>query len=365
MIRIIIWDTPGSVHANGIIQAINSGYGSDISAQIEVLSSGAFDRAASDSNIIAILRSYTGVSGYVSSAQNVYPRVLTFFPMGSNTFELLTVFQNEEPPVIVTSGAGDYEEKNNTGYGNGLEFWDRDNNWNDGGDESSYSNGYVLGKLLKIKDTLNCSWWVARYIARMTADRTESNRQNWLWDLRNGYGKINVDKAIAYKGFIPDDPYLPVVPEVVYFGNTEQSFTASVPEGYIGEPITYSVAENTVFSTVDQESADELALIYARYVAENLLDISPANIVALQKEFDTDYGIGNYVVLSGLTLENKTAKCQFKLFINDSSKTKNPIKTLNLTFDFPAEIMNLIYIEAKNKNYFINSTIIYETIDES
>jgi hypothetical protein len=355
MVRIIIWDTPGSVHANQIIIAINSGYGADISEQFEVLSSGAFDRAVSDSNIIAILRSYTGVSGYVTSAQNVYPRVSTFFPLGSNNFELLSVFQNEEPPVIVTSGAGDYEEKNNTGYGNGLEFWDRDNNWNDGGDESSYSNGYVLGKLLKIKDMRNCSWWEARYIARMTADRTESNRQNWLWDLRNGYGKINVEKAINYKGFIPDDPYIPKAQEATYYGNTAQSYTASVPDGYTGEPVTYSVAENTVFSTVDQESADELALVYARYVAENLLDVSPANIVALQKEFDTDYGIGNYLIIDSVSNNN----IWISIYQNKNSydNNKEPLRKMIIKFNFDV-IKNQLYLYLSSISMFDNALII-------
>ena len=124
-------------------------------------------------------------------------------------FAEVFVFQTNEPPVIITSGAGDEELRNNTSYGKGLEFWDQDlNTPTPAEDQSSFSNGYVLGKLLKIKDTLNCTWWEARYRARITADRTEPNRVTSSWDLRNGYGKINVDAAIAYTGLVPSDPYV-------------------------------------------------------------------------------------------------------------------------------------------------------------
>lgn len=209
MIDIIISDEFGS-HGTTIKDAISNGYGSDISDRIEIVEywNPAFQRAQTDNNIQALIRSTSGVAGYVSNAQSIYPRVQTFFPLGSNSFAELNVFTNQEPPVIVTCGAGDTELRNNTGFGNGLEFWDGDLYPESVDDYSSYSNGIILGKLLKIKDTLNCSWWEARYRARMTADRTEPNRETSLWDLRNGYGKINVANAIAYTGEIITDPYL-------------------------------------------------------------------------------------------------------------------------------------------------------------
>ena len=47
-------------------------------------------------------------------------------PLGSNAFTQLTD-PTDIPYSIVTCGAGDvgYEDKNNTAYGYGLEFWDK------------------------------------------------------------------------------------------------------------------------------------------------------------------------------------------------------------------------------------------------
>lgn len=165
---------------------------------------------ASHQEVEAFIRSTTGVQSYVNDALSLYPRVLFFFPLGSNDFIHLNIFSQEEPPVIVTCGAGDEEGRNNTGYGNGLEFWDYDINQTQEPtpDQSSFSNGIILGKLLKIKHSLNCSWWEARWRARITADRNEPNRLTGPWDLYNGYGRINVERAINFKGYVPPDPYI-------------------------------------------------------------------------------------------------------------------------------------------------------------
>lgn len=209
MSRVLIADNDAG-HAATIKAAIVAGYGSDINSDIEVVSTwnGAVLAAGIDTDVVAIVRSYTGVESNVVSAQSVYPRVLCFMPLGSNTFQELSVFTAKEPPVIVTSGAGDAENQNNTGYGKGMEFWDTDLDASTSADMSSFSNGYICGKLLKIKDTLECDWWEARYRARMTAARTEANRLTSMWDLRNGYGKIDVTGAGLYEGLIPTDPYL-------------------------------------------------------------------------------------------------------------------------------------------------------------
>lgn len=221
MIRILIADENSS-HAGDIKTAIAAAYGGGgvepIEDQIQVVSTweAAVTEAESNDDIIALLRSYTGVEAIVSDAEALYPRVQCFFPLGTNFFMYLDALTSI--PVVVTSGAGDteYENKNNTGWGPGLEFWDNDLTQSSGGDASSFSNGYVLGKLLKIKDTLDCSWWEARYRARMTADRPEDNRETWFWDLRNGYGIINVAAAIGFDGDIPDDPYQPApVPDAI------------------------------------------------------------------------------------------------------------------------------------------------------
>ncbi len=202
------WNTHG-IYIKQAIQLVNP----DITDQ-NLINIPSYDEAKAycinNQDVEAFIRSTTGVQNYVNDAMVLYPRVLMFFPLGSNNFEELNIFQNEEPPIIVTSGAGDEEGKNNTGYGKGLEFWDWDlqQTQEPSADQSSFSNGIVLGKLIKIKHTLNCTWWEARWRARITADRNEPNRQNHPWDLRNGYGRINVERAINYKGYIPPDPYV-------------------------------------------------------------------------------------------------------------------------------------------------------------
>ena len=276
MIRIIISDELGQ-HGLDIKTAISNGYGSDISDQIQIIGywSPAFNEARDNENIAALIRSTQGVASYVQDALSIYPRVQTFFPLGGsdNIFELVNVFQDAEPPVIVCCGAGDFtnpaNDKNNTSYGNGLEFWDRDLNVSDTSDESSYSNGYVLGKLLKIKDTLNCTWWEARYRARMRASRIESNRETSLWDLRNGYGKIDEDAAIAYVGLIPTDQY--IAAETLYYNDEEQSYTAVVPDGAIGNNVTVTKEVGEVVSLVSIADANEIAFNLAKEEAESAL----------------------------------------------------------------------------------------------
>ena len=205
-IRVIVSDTALGSHADTVKAAISLGYGSDISDQIEIKTGGlSADLAYADSiGAIAVVRSTTGYSSYASLAESYYPRILMFMPLGSNSnIELTTALS-----VIVSSGAGDTENKNNTAYGDGLEFWDNDYDTATSDDVSSYSNGVVAGKLLKIRDTLSCDWWEARYRARMTADRNEDNRLTSEWDLYNGYGKINVSSAVAYSGEIISDEFI-------------------------------------------------------------------------------------------------------------------------------------------------------------
>lgn len=177
---------------------------------------------------MAYCRANQNVEGFIRSTayinffhiNELYPRVLFFHPMGNNNFVDVNRFTEEEPPKCVLVGAGDEEGRNNTGYGKGLEFWDWDLSQTTipSGDQSSYSNGIILGKLLKIKHTLNCNWWTARWIARATADRNEPNRSTHWWDYYNGYGRINVQRAINFKGLIPPDPYIspsePVQPHI-------------------------------------------------------------------------------------------------------------------------------------------------------
>lgn len=205
-IRVIVSDTSNGDHAQAVKAAISSGYGSDISDQIGIVTGGIMVALeyAKNNGAIAVVRSTSGISSYQTSALDYYPDILAFMPLGSNLFvELIST-----PGVIVSCGAGDNENKNNTGYGTGLEFWDNDLETTVTSDFSSFANGVIAGKILKIKDTLNCSWWEARYRARMTCDKGEDNRTGADWDLFNGYGKINVNNAIAYSGVIIADPFI-------------------------------------------------------------------------------------------------------------------------------------------------------------
>lgn len=187
----------GLDHYALVKSALIAGYGSDIDSRIERQDLGIEFYLEQLQTITGTLAaySYAGVENQVSVAQNVWPDVLLCMPLGSNNYEEL--FHLSSIPVIVTVGAGDTQ--NRTAYGLGLEFWDDDNGAS--GDISSYSNGLIAGKLLKVKETRSCGWWEARYCARITASN------NGVWDKFNGYGKIDVSAAVAFSGEIIPDPY--------------------------------------------------------------------------------------------------------------------------------------------------------------
>lgn len=166
----------------------------------------------------AIIRSYKGLFSSIPLATQYYPEVPMFMPLGSNVFEELP--NPSTMSVIVACGAGDADDvQNNTGYGNGLEFWDNEI-YNVPADESSFSTPIIAAKILTIMDARECSFWEARYCARFTADRNEPNRPpDTIWHKENGFGKINVSAAIAFAGEVPPDPfvnntnpYIPFIP---------------------------------------------------------------------------------------------------------------------------------------------------------
>jgi len=337
MIRIVVSDDSGNPgqHALDIKQAIINGYGSDISEQITIINgyNNAKAYAQNNENVIAFIRSYSGVAGYVNDAQSLYPRVQTFFPLGTNNYTLLEVFQNEEPPVIVVTGAGDLELRNNTGFGKGLEFWDKDLVDDNTGfdDQSSFGNGTVLGKLLRTKDVLNCSWWEARFRARMTADRTEPSRVSKPWDIYNGYGKINVAAALLYKGIVAADPYIPEpvqsVPELFY--NDTQTLTSP----------SKVVPANTYFSNSKE---------FANYIADKIL-YSGFNYKGFIKVIDTDYGTSNVSVISSFSISSNNCELVLQRFLDVNSLNKNPLKIDRITLSVDAELTNYIY-QWVNKN---------------
>lgn len=207
-IRIVISDTDND-HALAVRNCINFGYGSSISSDIEIRLeslSASLQYAHSSGTVIAVVRSTIGIEGYTAIAQDEYPLIQVFMPLGNNSHIELTALT--AIPVIVSSGAGDTQ--NDTAYGKGLEFWDDDNDGNPNNDASSFSNGTICGRLLFIKDSVSCPWWFARYRARMTASGGGS------WTLENGYGKINTVAAIAFVGEMPEDPYRRLPPPPVF-----------------------------------------------------------------------------------------------------------------------------------------------------
>ena len=167
--------TAGYDHGDKILSAINFGYGGDITDRITLRKNSSYNitqvemdmQEAYDSGYIAFIYSGSGPSNTTIAKAKLYqPTMQCFFPLGSNSYTELNLLPNEISSIIC-SGAGDTQ--NRTGYGNGLEFWDFDS-FDDIYFESSFSNGVILGKLLKIKEDKNCSWWKARYIARQTAE---------------------------------------------------------------------------------------------------------------------------------------------------------------------------------------------------
>lgn len=154
-----------------------------------------------------LIKSYGGMYSYIPAAEQYYPDVQMFMPLGDN--RSIEIFSPPTLSVIIACGAGDIDDlQNMTAYGNGLEFWDNEGYFNPV-DESSYSNPIIASKIMKIRDARDCSMWEARYCARFTADRNEPNRPpDTIWHKENGFGKINVEAAIAFSGEIPADPFV-------------------------------------------------------------------------------------------------------------------------------------------------------------
>jgi len=176
------------------------------------------DYAAEHEEVELMLRSTTQLSKYtLDEVKPIYPRVQMLYPMGSNNFIQLNKFTDPEPPIISIIGAGDNEGRNNTAWGNGLEFWDCDYDWNQPGtDYSSFSNAVIAAKFLRTRDELkkkmnrDVTWWEVRYILRETSYKNEPNRETWPWDIHNGYGAPSIDWAVLRGPAInvPADPYL-------------------------------------------------------------------------------------------------------------------------------------------------------------
>jgi hypothetical protein len=162
-----------------------------------------------------VIRSTTGAAGFVGLAGSYYRlhSIQTFMPAGSNSpGEIFESNGGTNLPIIVIAGAGD--EGNETG--DDIEFFSPDPITVEP-DLSSYSNGYIAGQLFKIKSVLDCTWWEARYRARMTASR------NNIWHEVDGYGLIDISAAVNYSGEIASDPYQSIGPVGALSANQNQS----------------------------------------------------------------------------------------------------------------------------------------------
>lgn len=182
-----------------------------------------------------VIRSTIDMSEFISTADVYYPTVQTFMPAGSN--EHIEVYSGSLVNIVIT-GCG--VTSNLTAYN--TEFYSIDplsqNNL------SSYSNGYIAGQIAYIKDSLNCSFWEARYRARVTSSRSTN------YTGENGYGSINIASAIAYTGEIISDPYS-TLGEV-------GSINAELMNDYTG---TVSITIDAVDNALEYEIYRDSALI--------------------------------------------------------------------------------------------------------
>jgi hypothetical protein len=175
-------------HDQNVAQSFIAGYGDGLSYNDIEITTDDYKYCASRC-IEILIRATTGIYVYQSDAEYYFNKygILTVMPMGSNDYEELDSLQSI-PKCIVSTGAG--IENNETGYGNGLEFFDTEQIAEDA-QHSSYSAGIIAGKLLKIKHESDKGWDDVRSAARETAS-------GGGWNKYNGYGKINVSAAIEY-----------------------------------------------------------------------------------------------------------------------------------------------------------------------
>ncbi len=250
--RVIIWDIPGTAHAEEVKRAVVEGYGIDmnISDNVQITNDWeAIEELLTDpgGKVEALIHPYGGLNqSHINRAHKYYPQTLFFYALHNNEFKQVHKFEEHEHPVVVVVGAGDAERRNNTSWGYGLEFWDWDFIYNYGSDQASFSLGFICGKMLKLKDrltkkysqaeyagnkllqerlykpiykdrsrTTEIDWWVTRHIMRQTCIRDEPNRDKNLagiWDIHNGYGRVDWRRgyfyATKYISNIPKDPYI-------------------------------------------------------------------------------------------------------------------------------------------------------------
>lgn len=129
-----------------------------------------FDYAiANDFN--AIIYSYSGVSGYVSTAES-NPSVMLFMP--SRSYNTPT-YEDEQKQLVITEHYPTKETDSIFEFSDSIQSAD------------SYSNGYICGQLFDIAEQCSCTLVEARIRANATLDTNNI---------------INVTNAVAYEGEI-------------------------------------------------------------------------------------------------------------------------------------------------------------------
>lgn len=151
-----------------------------------------------DTNIKIVMNFMNGYNAaYDKMNYNFYPVIMVSAPLhyfnGVN-FNYVHSWDGDMLPSTILCGANFGEDTNTSAYD--IEFHDYATEW--GFNAPSGPIAVIAGKILAIADLRNCSIWEARYCARITGRS---------YTIQNGYGKINVDSAVAYTGVIPSDPY--------------------------------------------------------------------------------------------------------------------------------------------------------------
>jgi hypothetical protein len=325
-IRVIISDIVLTGHPETVRTAINYGYGSDISDQIEIRAEGLDSSLAYCSSIdgVMVVRSTTGMSGSILTAATYWPVICTVMPQGSNSF--IRIEPPTSVPVIVTTGAG--VVVNETAYGAGLEFHDDD--LGEPGSLSSWSNGVIAGKLLRIKDLTGWDWWQVRYACRLTGTNDGARTD------QDGYGVIDLERAIEYSGDWTDDPYqtglqnydnwnqkiMAIKRQTIMTAVKTRLQTITTGAGYytnIGskvfdwklEPFTAEELPGVTVQDVGQDRADmgnsqrgvfyydlklEIRACHVGFTGSTLVEYLRKAIIDIQKAFQTDLTFGGTVI---------------------------------------------------------------------
>lgn len=204
MTNIIVYSL-GEEHDNDVKESFIRGYssnGSRFSGKLDIISFDNFEQSlsyASENDYQYIIYSHSGAESLTGTVNNYYPNVICFIPAGSNSHQQV-FFQsitNNNVSTIIT-GCSDNKDNNVTGYN--VEFIDIDPISNN--HLSSYSTGYIAGKIAYIKDWYKCSDWEARYIARQTASKSNDFTDE------HGFGIININDALNTYIEIPEDEIL-------------------------------------------------------------------------------------------------------------------------------------------------------------